>query len=257
MAVNSFETNERDITILIPCYNEEQTIAKVIEDFHSYMPDANIYAYNNNSADKTEEEILKTGCATLMQAPIQGKGAVVKQMFEDVRKGLVPGKIFLMTDADCTYLAKDAYKLICAVEEGADMSIGDRLSSSYFEENKRPFHGIGNNLVRFLVNFLFHGNVKDIMTGYRGFSRRFVEDAHLKRNGFEVETEMTIFALRGKYKLKSVLIDYKDRPDGSVSKLDTFSDGRKVIRCILEEWTGKKPKEKKVPVREEEKEVTQ
>lgn len=240
--MNSFNTQENQITVLIPCYNEEQTIARVIKDFHDYMPEANIYVYNNNSTDRSVEEIQKTGQAHLFDVKMQGKGAVVRQMFEDARTGKIPGEIFMMTDADCTYLAKDAWKLIQAVEDGADMAIGDRLSSSYFEENKRPFHGIGNNLVRFLVNKLFHGNVKDIMTGYRAFSRKFMDNVtDLRKDGFEVETEMTILALKKGLKITSVLVDYKDRPDGSKSKLNTFSDGSKVIRCIMEEFFRKNP----------------
>ena len=234
--MNSFITPEDQISILIPCYNEEQTIAKVIEDFHDYLPEANIYVYNNNSTDRSVEEIEKTGHATLFNVSMQGKGAVVRQMFDDVNNGILQGTIFLMTDADCTYLAKDAWKLIQAVEEGADMSIGDRLSSSYFEENKRPFHGIGNNLVRFLVNKLYHGDIKDIMTGYRGFSKKFIKSVSVKKDGFEIETEMTIKALKQGLKIKAVLIDYKDRPDGSKSKLNTLSDGKKVLCTIFEEY---------------------
>ena len=248
--MNSFITPEEKITILIPCYNEEQTIAKVIEDFHNYLPCASIYVYNNNSTDRSVEEITKTNIAQLREVKRQGKGSVVRQMFEDIREKRILGDIFLMTDADCTYLAKDAYKLIYAIEEGADMAIGDRLSSSYFEENKRPLHGFGNNLVRFLVNKLFSGNVKDIMTGYRAFSRRFTEKVSLKKDGFEVETEMTIQALKHQYKITSVLVDYKDRPDGSKSKLNTLSDGKKVLTCILEEYLEGKHSNKKISTHE-------
>ena len=213
---------------MIPCYNEALTIGLVIEDFKKCLPNATIYVYDNNSTDETASIASGYDDVIVRKAPIQGKGAVVKQMFKEI-----DADIYLIVDGDATYPAKYASQLIAGVDNGCDMMLGDRLSSNYFEDNKRPFHGIGNWLVRYLVNKLYHGNIVDIMTGYRAFSKHFVKNVQLISDGFEVETEMSIYALKNKCKIDSISIDYKDRPDGSVSKLNTFSDGFKVIRTIF------------------------
>ncbi|MBO5435116.1 glycosyltransferase [bacterium] len=215
-----------NVAVLIPCYNEELTVGSVIDDFRDNLPGAVVYVYDNNSIDKTAD-IARLHGAIVVHAPIQGKGAVVKQMFKEI-----DADIYLMVDGDATYPAKFAFDLIEKLDS-ADMVLGDRLSSNYFESNKRCFHGFGNWLVRFLVNKLYKGNIPDIMTGYRAFSRRFVKSIQLKYDGFEVETEMSIFALKNGYSIESVSIEYKDRPDGSISKLNTFSDGFKVLKTIF------------------------
>lgn len=216
------------IAVLVPCYNEALTVGQVVDDFRTHVPDADVYVYDNNSTDGTAE-IAKEHGAIVVKASVQGKGAVVRQMFKDV-----DADIYLMVDGDATYPARYAPTLIKEVEEnGCDMMLGDRLSSNYFDDNKRPFHGFGNWLVRFLVNKLYKGDITDIMTGYRAFSKQFVKNVVIKSNGFEVETEMSIWALKNKYTINSIPIDYQDRPDGSKSKLRTFSDGSKVIRTIF------------------------
>ncbi len=220
-----------NIAILIPCYNEEKTIGAVIEDFMQYLPTAKIYVYDNNSTDKTwdvaESYILK-GNVAVVSAPVQGKGHVVKQMFNEI-----DADIYLMVDGDNTYAAKDAMDLIAAIRKGADMAIGDRLSSTYFMTDVRQFHGMGNKLVRWCVNTMYKGNVSDIMTGYRAFNKKFVKSIRIESPGFEIETEMTIFALKNGYKITSVPVSYCDRPEGSVSKLNTIPDGIKVLETIL------------------------
>lgn len=228
------------VAVLIPCYNEEMTVGKVVDDFHDRLPSADIYVYDNNSTDASAE-IARSHGARVVPCPVQGKGAVVRQMFEEVE-----ADYYIMVDADDTYPADCVGKLLWYATCGAhyDMVIGDRLSVNYYEDNKRMFHGLGNTIVRFLVNRLFRGNavdlingiavdVPDIMTGYRVFSRRFVKGMQLKSDGFEIETEMTIRALKAGYSIGTFPIVYRDRPAGSYSKLSTFSDGIRVLRTIF------------------------
>lgn len=228
------------VAVLIPCYNEEMTVGKVVDDFHEHLPTAEIYVYDNNSTDASAQ-IARNHGARVVSCPVQGKGAVVRQMFEEVE-----ADYYVMVDADDTYPADCVGKLLWYATCGAhyDMVIGDRLSVNYYEDNKRMFHGLGNTIVRFLVNRLFYGNavdlingiavdVPDIMTGYRVFSRRFVKGIQLKSNGFEIETEMTIRALKADYSIGTFPIVYRDRPAGSYSKLSTFSDGLRVIKMIF------------------------
>lgn len=218
-----------NIAVLIPCYNEEKTIAAVIEDFHKYLPDAKIYVYNNNCTDDTMEIVARYDYCVPGFCGEQGKGATVRKMFKEI-----DADVYVIADGDTTYPAKYANKLIHeVVVKKCDMVLGERLSSNYYADNDRRFHGIGNKLVKFLVNFLYHGHVPDIMTGYRAFSRRFVKDIDLKSDGFEVETEMTIFALKHNYKISSMRIKYGSRPDGSVSKINTVADGMKIISYII------------------------
>ena len=215
------------IAVLIPCYNESQTIAKVVSDYRAALPDADIYVYDNNSTDGTDEIARRAG-AIVRYEHRQGKGNVIRTMFREI-----DADCYLMIDGDDTYPAENAPELIDRVlNRGADMVIGDRLSSTYFTENKRRFHNSGNVLVRKLVNTIFNGHVTDIMTGYRAFSRTFVKGFPVLSQGFEIETEMTIHALDKNLCLDSVPVGYRDRPSGSVSKLNTFSDGLKVIKTI-------------------------
>lgn len=219
---------DRKIAVLIPCYNESKTIGKVIEEYRKVLPDASIYVYDNNSTDETDC-IAKEKGAIVRYETRQGKGNVIRSMFADI-----DADVYLIIDGDDTYPAECAPEMVNAVlENHVDMVIGDRLSSTYFTENKRAFHNFGNKLVRYLVNAIFHSNVKDIMTGYRAFSRRFVKHFPVLSKGFEVETEMTIHALDKGFLLKEIPIKYRDRPIGSVSKLNTFSDGFKVLKTIL------------------------
>ena len=213
--------------VLIPCYNESKTIAKVIADYRAKLPDADIYVYDNNSSDGTDEIARKAG-AIVRYEHRQGKGNVIRTMFREI-----DADCYLMIDGDDTYPAESAQEMVRQVlEDGVDMVIGDRLSSTYFTENKRPFHNAGNVLVRKLVNAIFSGEVTDIMTGYRAFSRTFVKSFPVLSKGFEIETEMTIHALDKNLYLKSIPVEYRDRPTGSVSKLNTFSDGFKVLKTI-------------------------
>lgn len=213
--------------ILIPCYNESRTIEKVVTDYRKAFPDADIYVYDNNSSDGTDEIARKAG-AIVRYEHKQGKGNVVRSMFRDIE-----ADVYIMVDGDDTYPAEDAVKLARLVEEkGADMAIGDRLSSTYFEENKRPFHNTGNRLVRGLINRFYSANVRDIMTGLRAFSWDFVKSFPVTSKGFEIETEMTIFALDNNMNLAEEPIEYRDRPAGSESKLNTVSDGVKVLKTI-------------------------
>ena len=215
------------IALLIPCYNESQTIAKVVADYHAVLPEADIYVYDNNSSDGTDEIARKVG-AIVRYEHRQGKGNVIRSMFRDI-----DADCYLMIDGDDTYPAENARDMVNQVlEQGVDMVIGDRLSSTYFTENKRPFHNTGNVLVRKLVNLFFKGNVTDIMTGYRAFSRSFVKSFPVLSKGFEIETEMTIHALDKNLSLSSIPVGYRDRPAGSQSKLNTFSDGLKVMKTI-------------------------
>lgn len=222
--------------ILIPCYNESKTIEKVIKDHQAVMPHADIYVYDNNSSDGTDEIARKAG-AIVRYEYRQGKGNVVRSMFRDI-----DADCYIMTDGDDTYPAEFALELEKQIyQKRADMAIGDRLSSTYFTENKRPFHNIGNVLVRKLINVLFKAEVKDIMTGARGFTREFVKSFPVTSKGFEIETEMTIFALDNNFKIVEVPIDYRDRPEGSVSKLNTYSDGYKVLMTIGTLFRDTKP----------------
>ncbi|AFA47052.1 glycosyltransferase family 2 protein [Acetobacterium woodii] len=222
--------------ILIPCYNESKTIEKVIKDHQAVMPHAEIYVYDNNSSDGTDE-IARNAGAIVRYEYRQGKGNVVRSMFRDI-----DADCYIMTDGDDTYPAEFALELEKQIySERADMVIGDRLSSTYFTENKRPFHNIGNVLVRKLINVLFKAEVKDIMTGSRGFTKAFVKSFPVTSKGFEIETEMTIFALDNNFKIVEVPIDYRDRPEGSESKLNTYTDGYKVLRTIGTLFRDTKP----------------
>lgn len=224
------------IAVLIPCYNESKTIAKVVKNYKEALPEADIYVYDNNSVDETDK-IAKEAGAIVRYERRQGKGNVIRSMFHQI-----DADCYLMIDGDDTYPAENARQMCVEVLSGeADMVIGDRLSSTYFEENKRPFHNIGNVTVRYLINKLFHSNVRDIMTGYRAFSRDFVKMFPVLSKGFEIETEMTIHALDKNMLLKEIPVTYRDRPAGSVSKLNTYSDGMKVIFTIFRLFRDYKP----------------
>ena len=216
------------IAVLLPCYNEEQTIGKVVSDFHAALPEADIYVYDNNSTDRTAAIASEAG-AIVRREPVQGKGNVIRRMFREIE-----ADCYLMADGDDTYPAEQARQMVCPVlEEDVDMVVGDRLSATYFEQNKRPFHNGGNRVVRWLIRRFWHSDIHDIMTGYRAFSRRFVKTFPVMPGNFEIETEMTIHALDKRFMLKEVPIEYRDRPAGSVSKLNTFSDGISVLRTIM------------------------
>lgn len=219
--------NDTSIAVLLPCYNEEATIGKVVRDFKAALPDAAIYVYDNNSTDRTAEIAAAEG-AIVRKEPRQGKGNVVRAMFEDI-----DADVYVMADGDDTYPADAAPAMVEKVLEGYDMVIGDRLSSTYFQENKRPFHNFGNRLVRGSINGLFGAHVTDIMTGYRAFNFTFVKTYPVLSRGFEVETEMTIHSLNNNLRLFEMPIQYRDRPEGSVSKLDTVGDGIKVRSTIF------------------------
>lgn len=215
------------IAVLIPCYNESKTIEKVVKDYKRVLKDADIYVYDNNSTDGTDELAKKAG-AIVKYEYRQGKGNVIRSMFRDI-----DASCYLMVDGDDTYPAEDAKKMCDLVlEKRADMVIGDRLSSTYFKENKRPFHNFGNRIVRWLINKLFKNNIKDIMTGYRAFSYEFVKTFPVLSKGFEIETEMTIHAVDKNFNLVEMPVTYRDRPSGSVSKLNTYKDGVKVLKTI-------------------------
>ena len=225
------------IAVLIPCYNEELTIEKVIKDFRKELPDADIYVYDNNSKDKTSE-IASANGAIVKHEYRQGKGNVVRTMFRDI-----DADIYVMVDGDDTYPAEFVHKLIEPIKIGeADMTIGDRLSNgTYQEENKRHFHEFGNNLVKKSINVLFRTKLKDIMIGYRAFNKMFVKNMPVMTPKFEIETEMSLYALDKKYIIKEIPIVYRDRPDGSVSKLNTVSDGIKVVKTIVNMFKNYKP----------------
>lgn len=224
------------IAVLIPCYNESKTIKKVVEDYKRILPEATIYVYDNNSSDGTDEIARKAGAVVRYEYQ-QGKGNVIRRMFREI-----DAECYIMTDGDDTYPVEptpDMAKMV--LEQGVDMVVGDRLSSTYFTENKRPFHNFGNSLVRKSINSLFKSDVKDIMTGLRAFSYGFVKTFPVISKGFEIETEMTIHAIDKNMFIKNVVVDYRDRVEGSVSKLNTFSDGFKVIKTIIRLFKDYKP----------------
>lgn len=225
------------IAVLLPCYNEELTIGKVVDDFKRELPEATIYVYDNNSSDKTTEVALAHG-AVVRQEPRQGKGNVVRSMFRQI-----DADVYVMADGDDTYPAEFVHEIIKPVINGeANLVIGDRLSNgTYFNENKRKFHGFGNTLVKNLINRLYKSDITDIMTGYRAFDRLFVKSLPVTSPGFEIETEMSIHALDNKFLIKEVAIDYRDRPEGSESKLNTVQDGIKVLRMIFTLFKDYKP----------------
>jgi len=224
------------IAILIPCYNEAKTIGKVVKDFRTTLPEATIYVYDNNSTDGSDKIAKKAG-AIIRYEYKQGKGNVVRSMFRDIE-----AQCYLLVDGDDTYSARDAKKMCDLIlSNKADMVIGDRLSGTYFKENKRRFHNTGNKLVRFVINKLFHTKINDIMTGYRAFNKRFVKGFPVLSKGFEIETEMTIHAIDKNYHYLENPIDYKDREEGSVSKLNTYSDGFRVIKTICMLFKEYKP----------------
>ena len=218
----------KDVAILIPCYNESKTIEKVVKDFKEALKDAKVYVFDNNSSDGSAEIAKKAG-AIVYKETRQGKGNVVRTMFREIE-----ADCYIMVDGDDTYPA-DAAKEMCklVLEDDVDMVVGDRLSSTYFVENKRMFHNFGNKLVRGLINLIFHSNIRDIMTGYRAFSRDFVKTFPVLSEGFEIETEMTIHALDKRMVVSEIPIQYRDRKAGSESKLNTVSDGMKVLLTIM------------------------
>ncbi len=225
-----------EIAVLIPCYNEKNTIEKVVKDFRECLPEATIYVYDNNSVDGSDEIAKKAG-AVVRYEHQQGKGNVIRRMFSEI-----DAKCYIMVDADDTYPAASAREMTNKVLiDRADMVVGDRLSSTYFKENKRPFHNFGNSLVRNSINSLFKSNIKDIMTGYRAFSYRFVKTFPVLSKGFEIETEMSIHAVDKNMYVENVVIEYKDRPQGSTSKLNTYSDGFKVLRTIMRLYRTYRP----------------
>lgn len=224
------------IAILIPCYNESKTIEKVVRDFHKVLPEAAIYVYDNNSSDNTAELARKAG-AIVRHEYQQGKGNVIRRMFREI-----DAECYLMVDGDDTYPAEFAPEMVEKVlKYQVDMVVGDRLSSTYFRENKRPFHNLGNSLVRFSINLLFKSDIKDIMTGYRAFSYQFVKTFPVLSKGFEIETEMSIHAIDKNMAVENIVIQYRDRPEGSVSKLNTYSDGIKVLYTIFKLYRTYKP----------------
>ncbi len=225
------------IAVLIPCYNEEKTIGKVVSDYKRVLPeDSVIYVYDNNSTDNTAKIAEEMG-AVVRHEYQQGKGNVIRRMFREI-----DAQAYLMVDGDDTYPAEIAPEMINKVlEKKVDMVIGDRLSSTYFTENKRPFHNFGNDLVRKSINLLFKSDIKDIMTGYRAFSYEFAKSYPVLSKGFEIETEMTIHAIDKNMLLENVVIEYRDRPEGSESKLNTYSDGMKVLGTIVRLFRNYKP----------------
>lgn len=224
------------IAVLIPCYNEGKTVEKVVTDFKNVLPDAVIYVYDNNSTDNTAKLAARAG-AIVRHEYQQGKGNVIRRMFREI-----DAECYIMTDGDDTYPAEFAREMADKVlNKNVDMVVGDRLSSTYFEENKRPFHNMGNSIVRKSINFLFKSEIKDIMTGYRAFSYQFVKSFPILSKGFEIETEMSIHAIDKNMYIENVIIDYRDRPEGSESKLNTYSDGLKVLFTIFRLYRNYKP----------------
>ena len=224
------------IAVLIPCYNEAKTIAKVVRDYRAALPEADIYVYDNNSTDHTDDIAREAG-AIVRYEYRQGKGNVIRSMFREIA-----ADCYLMIDGDDTYPAENAREMVNLVlERKVDMVVGDRLSATYYTENKRPFHNMGNWLVKGLVNTIFKGSVSDIMTGYRAFSYQFVKSFPVLSKGFEIETEMTIHALDKNLSVQSVQVEYRDRPADSPSKLNTYSDGMKVLRTIVRLYKEYRP----------------
>lgn len=224
------------IAVLIPCYNEEKTVEKVVRDFRAVLPEAVIYVYDNNSSDRTVE-LAEAAGAVVRHEYSQGKGNVLRRMFREI-----DAECYILVDGDDTYPADSAPEMCRLVlEHQADMVVGDRLSSTYFTENKRPFHNFGNSLVRLSINCLFGAKIQDIMTGYRAFSFEFVKTFPVLSKGFEIETEMSIHAVQRNMQVENVVIEYRDRPEGSVSKLNTYSDGAKVLGTILKLYKNYRP----------------
>lgn len=224
------------IAVLIPCYNEGRTIEKVVRDWKKALPEAVIYVYDNNSTDDTAEK-AETAGAVVRHEYLQGKGNVIRRMFREI-----DAHCYIMIDGDDTYPAEYGPQMVEEIlAKKADMVVGDRLSSTYFEENKRPFHNFGNTIVRALINHLFRSDIRDIMTGYRAFSYQFVKTFPVLSKGFEIETEMSIHAIDKNMAVVNIVIDYRDRPEGSQSKLNTYSDGIKVIRTIGRLYRNYKP----------------
>lgn len=222
--------------VLIPCYNEEKTIEKVVNDWRREIPEAVIYVYDNNSTDQTAELAARAG-AVVRHEYAQGKGNVIRRMFREI-----DAQCYLMVDGDDTYPAEYGRKMMEQVlVKQADMVVGDRLSSTYFEENKRPFHNFGNSLVRGLINKLFHSDIQDIMTGYRAFSYLYVKTFPVLSRGFEIETEMSIHAVDKNMRIEHLVVEYRDRPMGSESKLNTYSDGLKVLKTVARLFKNYKP----------------
>ena len=224
------------IAVLIPCYNESATIEKVVRDFKKALPEATVYVYDNNSSDATAQIAERAG-AVVRRERMQGKGNVIRRMFREI-----DADCYIMTDGDDTYPAENAREMAeLVLNEQADMVVGDRLSSTYFTQNKRPFHNAGNSLVRSSINWLFHSEIQDIMTGYRAFSYAFVKTYPVLASGFEIETDMTIHAINRRMRVANVIVDYRDRPEGSVSKLNTFKDGARVLTTIMRLFKNYKP----------------
>ena len=227
----------RDVAVLIPCYNEAQTIAKVVGDFRTALPEAAIYVYDNNSSDGTAELAAAAG-AIVRREPRQGKGNVVRSMFRDI-----DARYYLMVDGDDTYPAEAAIELLAPIASGeADMTVGDRISNgSYEAENGRRFHGFGNSLVRWLIRILYGYSFDDVMTGYRAFSRAFVKTMPVMSEGFQIETEISVWAVDHRWRVVDVPIDYRDRPEGSESKLSTYADGMLVLAAIASLFRDYRP----------------
>lgn len=224
------------IAVLIPCYNEEKTVEKVVKDWKKELPEAVVYVYDNNSNDNTAQLAIQAG-AVVRHEHQQGKGNVIRRMFREI-----DAECYIMIDGDDTYPAEYGRKMADLVlNKGTDMVVGDRLSSTYFEENKRPFHNLGNSLVRGTINHLFKANIRDIMTGYRAFSYLFVKSFPVLSKGFEIETEMSIHAVEKNMQIDNVIIEYRDRPEGSESKLNTYSDGAKVLKTIFRLYKNYRP----------------
>lgn len=237
MLMNKQEDYMDKVAVLVPCYNEAETIKKVVEDYLKVIPEGGVvYVYDNNSTDDTAKIAEEAG-AVVRKEYQQGKGNVIRRMFRDI-----DAECYIMVDGDDTYPAEYAPEMINKVlEKKVDMVVGDRLSSTYFTENKRPFHNFGNSLVRKSINVLFHSDIKDIMTGYRAFSYQFAKSFPVLSKGFEIETEMSIHAIDKNMLLDNVVIDYRDRPEGSESKLNTYSDGFKVLKTIIKLFRNYKP----------------
>lgn len=224
------------IAVLIPCYNEEKTIAKVVNDWKKELPEAIVYVYDNNSSDNTAEIAQRSG-AIVRHEYQQGKGNVIRRMFREI-----DAEVYVMIDGDDTYPAEFGREMVNKIENrNVDMVVGDRLSSTYYKENKRPFHNFGNSMVRKSINYLFKSDIKDIMTGYRAFSYNFVKTFPVLSKGFEIETEMSIHAIDKNMLVENVVIEYRDRPNGSESKLNTYSDGFKVLKTIARLYRTYKP----------------